>query len=84
MEALGSSVNTTGLKYSNCLIESIILQLDNPHGDIGMDKNSPSGRTTFYFDLNGLRYRFRRKIRRYGNKSRILFYGYRVIEEIPK
>lgn len=75
-------LDNTNLKYSNCLIEAIRLQKQYPHGDIGWDKNSPSGNISFYFDYNGLRYRFRRKIRRHSNKSRLLFWGYRHIEEI--
>lgn len=70
------------LKLSNCLIEAIKLKLQYPDGKIGCDNNSPSGGVSFYFDIGNQRFRFRRKIRRYGNKSVVLFKGYRVVEYI--
>lgn len=70
------------LIYSNCFIETIKLKLKNPKGHIGYDFNSPSGKISFYFDLENNRYRFRRKIRKSGNRSVILFYGYRVVEQL--
>jgi DNA repair exonuclease SbcCD ATPase subunit len=77
-------MNNSNLTFSNCLIEAIKLQKQYPYGDIMWDKNSPSGRISFYFEYNGLRYRFRRKLRRNSNKSRILFWGYRHIEQISE
>ena len=79
---LSSNCDNSNLTYSNCLIEAIKLQKKYPHGQIGWDNNSPSGKISFYFDYNGLRYRFRRKLRRYGNKGWFLFWGYQKIEEI--
>lgn len=79
-----SKCDNTNLTYSNCLIEAIKLQKKYPFGDIGVDFNSPSRLPSFYFDYNGLRYRFRRKIRRHSNKGLLLFWGYRQIEEISE
>lgn len=76
--------NKQKLIRSNCLIEAVKLKLKNPSGTISYDFNSPSGNISFFFDYQGKRYRFRRKIRRYSNKSTVLFVGYRFIEEIPK
>ena len=66
---------------SNCLIEAIKLKIKHPKGKIGLDSNSPSG-ISFYFDYQGVRYRFRRKIKRKGNKNLIYFIGYRVTENL--
>lgn len=70
------------LKRSNCLIEAIRNKWNHPEGKIGFDFNSPSGSISFYFDLNGERIRFRRKLRRHGNKGKLLFLGYRFVEPI--
>lgn len=69
---------------SNCLIEAVKLKLKYPEGKISYDFNSPSGNISFFFDLDGERYRFRRKIRRFSNKSPIFFIGYRFVEPINK
>lgn len=69
---------------SNCLIEAVKLKLDNPYGKIRWDRNCPSGGISFYFDHYGVRYRFRRKIRRHSNKGGIVFWGYRVTETIEQ
>lgn len=67
------------LKYSNCLIEALKLWFKDPKGKVGVDLNSPSGFPSFYYKREGKIYRFRRKLRRYGNKSKLLFYGYQEI-----
>lgn len=70
------------LKKSNCLIESIKLWIQSPFKrKIGFDFNSPSQSISFYCIIENRKYRFRRKIFRRGNKSKILFIGYRYIEE---
>lgn len=68
------------LIYSNCFIEAIKLKFANPKGKIKWDTNCPSGGISFFFEDDNHLYRFRRKIRRKGNKSKILFIGYRVVE----
>lgn len=69
------------LILSNCLVEAIKHKIINPKGKIRYDFNSPSGSVSFYFEINGEKWRFRRKIRRHGNKSKILFWGYKYIEK---
>ena len=72
------------LRYSNCLIEALRQKWNHPEGKIGYDYNSPSGSISFYFELNGERIRFRRKLRRYGNKGKLLFLGYKFVEPIKQ
>jgi hypothetical protein len=68
------------LMYSSCLIEAVKAKIRQPQGIIGYDFNSPSKLPSFYFDINGERWRFRRKIRRQGNKNLLIFWGYKVVE----
>lgn len=70
------------LILSNCLLESIKRKLEDPSGRIGY-AFKPNGRIYFYYDLEGKRYRFARKIRRYSNKNRVLFIGYVYVEDAP-
>ena len=72
------------LRYSNCLIEALRQKWNHPEGKIGYDYNSPSGSISFYFELNGERIRFRRKLRRYGNKGKFLFLRYKFVEPIKQ
>ena len=66
---------------SNCLINAIIhFIIYFPYGKIKWDHNSPSGGVSYFCEVKGKKFRFRRKIRRYGNKSKYLFEGY-VYEE---
>lgn len=70
---------------SNCLIESFKLWIRNPFKrKIGYDYNSPSGTISFYCRIEDIEYRFRRKIFRNKNKSKIFFLGYRVSNKIEK
>lgn len=71
------------LIFSNCFFQAVkVFILYFPKGRIGFDFNSPSGFVSFYCDVEQNRFRFRRKIRRYSNKSKFLFYGYTVIEKL--
>lgn len=72
------------LILSNCLIEAIKFKLHNPSGSIKCDRNCPSRGLSFFFEHKGYRYRFRRKLRLRSNKSKVLFYGYREIEELDQ
>lgn len=72
----------TNLIFSNCLLEAIKFKVVNPKGRIRWDTNCPSGGVSFFFEIYQCRYRFRRKLRLRSNKSKILFYGYRVVEEL--
>jgi hypothetical protein len=65
---------------SNCLIEAVRAKIKHPRGKIGFDFDSPSKSISFYFDIDNDRWRFRRKLRRHSNKSKIIFLGYRVVE----
>lgn len=67
-------------KYSNCLIEAIRVRLSIKASRIGFDFNSPSRWISFYCDTEFGRHRFRRKIQRKGNKNKLLFRGYNIIE----
>ena len=68
------------LKRSNCLIEAIRVWLRYKNSKIGYDFNSPTRWISFYCDTKDGRHRFRRKIMRKGNKNKLLFIGYNVIE----
>lgn len=70
------------LKFSNCLIEAVKCKMKYPEGSIGYDFNSPTNWISFYFDIKDKRFRFRRKMMVRSNKSKIIFWGYRVIETI--
>jgi hypothetical protein len=70
------------LILSNCLLEALKFKVLNPAGHVKCDTNSPSGGVSFFFEYGNQRIRFRRKLRLRSNKSKILFYGYRVIEKL--
>lgn len=74
-------VKLTKLKLSNCLIEAILIRVRFKYSCIGFDFNSPSRSISFYCDTVLGRHRFRRKIFRHGgNKNKLLFIGYNIIE----
>lgn len=67
------------LILSNCLIEALKIRLTQRCSAIGWDFNSPSGGISFYCDTIYGRHRFRRKIFKRSNKSKILFIGYNIV-----
>lgn len=71
----------TKLRRSNCLVEAIRVKLIYKYSLIGWDFDSPSGWISFYCDTEYGRFRFRRKIYRNKNKSKLFFIGYNIIEK---
>lgn len=73
-------------KQSNCLLQAIYVFVIffNQGAKIGVDRNSPLRTLSFYCDVQGVRWRFRRKIRRCGNKNMYYFEGYNNCAYIEK
>lgn len=64
---------------SNCLVQSIKKKIQNLKGKLGYGFKT-NGHIFFYYELDGKRYRFYRKIYRNSNKNRLWFVGYVSIE----
>ena len=78
-----TQTNKPKLVFSNCFLQALKLKAQHPtKAKFSWDFNSPSGSISFFVEMEGKRYRFRRKLRRYSNKGKYFFYGYRYIEDI--
>lgn len=72
----------TQIILSNCLIESIKLRIKKRGGRIGYGIKKENGHLYFFYEENGVRFRFARKMYVHTpNSNRLLFKGYVYIEQ---
>lgn len=69
------------LILSNCFIQAVKRKLTNKKGKIGYGIKTDNDHLYFFYEENGIRYRFARKIYRNKNKNRLLFIGYCYMED---